>query len=331
MCVYIGNAEEEDIAVKRWNDYKQQYGKNYSLVEDVMRSNLFFSTLRRTVDHNAKTPLTKGFRRGINHLADWTREEYIELSGSRVNESPNWRILDSCEGRLCGRQTPDSLDWRNNWGIVGPVKDQKRCGSGWAFATTGLLEGQEHTNSTGGVVPLSEQNIIDCNGQGLGCHRGGIMDGLVFVMMEGGIETEASYPYKSGDGKDDFECSFESQKAFITTMHIKEPVGIKAGDEKLLKEMVAAYGPVAVVIDASLDSFREYKSGVYFDPECTQQVNHAMLVVGYGTSESGEDYWIVKNSWGEDWGMSGYVLMARNKDNHCGIASLGTVVFLEQP
>lgn len=79
-----------------------------------------------------------------------------------------------------------------------------------------------------------------------------------------------------------------------------------------------------MAIDAGQDSFQFYSDGVYYEPNCEsapEKMNHAVLIVGYGTEDNGFDYWIVKNTYGSDWGQGGYIKMARNLNNHCGIAN----------
>nr|CAD7420630.1 unnamed protein product [Timema poppensis] len=90
-----------------------------------------------------------------------------------------------------------------------------------------------------------------------------------------------------------------------------------------MKEAVATIGPLAIAFDASQDSFDFYDGGIYNEEACTNDpynLDHAMLVVGYGT-ENGQDYWLIKNSWGLDWGIDGYMTIVRNSDNQCGVAS----------
>lgn len=97
-------------------------------------------------------------------------------------------------------------------------------------------------------------------------------------------------------------------------------------------ETVATFGPVSVGIDVSAE-FLRYSQGVYYDPDWSpwspRYTNHAMLVVGYGTDSKAGDYWIVKNSWGENWGDNGYILIARNRSNDCGIARLARIPVLD--
>ena len=97
---------------------------------------------------------------------------------------------------------------------------------------------------------------------------------------------------------------------------------VSRGSEAALQEAVANIGPVAVTVDASQFSFQLYTGGIYDPPNCSDfNLDHGMLVVGYGSNQDGKDYWIVKNSWGVSWGQNGYILMARNEGNKCGIAS----------
>lgn len=137
-----------------------------------------------------------------------------------------------------------------------------------------------------------------------------------YIKENHGIDTEASYPYRADDEK----CHYKPKNSGATDLGF---VDVESGNEDKLKAAVATIGPIAVAIDASHESFQLYSDGVYYEPECSsEELDHGVLVVGYGTDEdTNQDYWLVKNSWGESWGNKGYIKMARNKDNHCGIAT----------
>lgn len=210
---------------------------------------------------------------------------------------------------------PHHVDWREK-GAVTAVKDQGHCGSCWAFSAVGALEGQ-HFRKTGALVSLSEQNLVDCSKKygNNGCN-GGMMDNAFrYVKSNKGIDTEISYPY---EGIED-SCHFNPKNVGATDSGY---VNLPSGNEEKLMNAVATMGPVSVAIDASQESFQFYAEGTYVEPQCDSvSLDHGVLVVGYGTDEQGQDYWLVKNSWGTSWGDKGYIKMARNMDNQCGIAT----------
>ncbi|XP_072396219.1 cathepsin K-like isoform X2 [Diabrotica undecimpunctata] len=123
--------------------------------------------------------------------------------------------------------------------------------------------------------------------------------------------SEDNYPTNS-----DNTCKYNASKV---AAKINSFAYIKRDDELELQKAVALRGPVSVIINVT-PNFQFYVSGVFDDDNCNpDQLNHSALVVGYGIS-NGQYYWIVKNSWGTSWGMNGYILMSRNKNNQCGIS-----------
>ncbi|XP_067004569.2 procathepsin L isoform X2 [Anabrus simplex] len=180
---------------------------------------------------------------------------------------------------------------------------------------TGAIESHRFLK-TGRLVPLSVQNLIDCSkAYGTqGCRGGWMDDAFRYVQANGGIDTEESYPY---EGKESY-CRYNAKYSGGT---IKGFVDIEVGNEVQLQNAVGNVGPVAVVFDASLASLQFYSTGIYYETSCrNNNPVHAVLVIGYG-SECGSDYWLVKNSWAATWGDGGYFKIARNRNNHCGIAS----------
>jgi cathepsin L len=273
--------------------------------------------------HNKEVP----YKLDLNKYADMLHSEFVQtLNGfnrTRSSEGLNsvYRSFKKVEEGItfiepANVDVPASVDWREK-GAVTPVKDQGHCGSCWSFSATGALEGQ-HFRKTKKLVSLSEQNLVDCSSSygNNGCN-GGLMDNAFqYIKDNGGIDTEQSYPYEAIDDS----CHFQKKDVGATD---KGFVDIPTGDEDALKKAIATIGPVSVAIDASHESFQFYSDGVYFEPQCdSQQLDHGVLAVGYGTDEAtGQDYWIVKNSWGTSWGDKGFIKMARNKDNHCGVAT----------
>jgi len=276
----------------------------------------FLTAQQLVTQHNAAfVNGQRSFELEMNHLADLPSHEFRARNGYRRLRGDRRRLISSRFLTPMNFHSPDRVDWRDQ-GYVTPVKNQGACGSCWAFSSTGALEGQ-HMRRIGRLVSLSEQNLVDCSRAfgNNGC-SGGLMDfAFEYVKNNTGVDTESSYPYKAMDGK----CKFTRQNVGAKDTGF---VDVVEGDEEALKDAVASQGPVSIAIDASHSSFQLYKRGVYYEPECSSEnLDHGVLIVGYGTDPDHGDYWIVKNSWGPLWGEEGYIRMARNKHNHCGVAS----------
>jgi cathepsin H len=301
----------EDAAGMRalFNAWRRARGKNYATaLEAELRADVFSANARLVATHNARDDVS--FTMELNDFADLSWDEFQRwYLGSPQNCSATSRKPNT----LTYSAVPDAKDWRED-GAVSPVKNQGQCGSCWAFSSTGCLE--SHVKLTHGtMVLLSEQNLLDCADafDTHGCNGGLPSHAFEYVHFNGGIDTEASYPYDAVAGK----CKFN---AYHVGAQVESVVNITARDETELKGAVGSVGPVSVAFQVVSD-FRFYKSGVYASSECKdgeQDVNHAVLAVGYGV-EDGTKHWIVKNSWGDAWGQRGFFQIARD-ENMCGIA-----------
>jgi cathepsin L len=210
---------------------------------------------------------------------------------------------------------PDSFDWRDS-GVVQVVKDQGSCASSWAFAATGAAECAFAIFWGGPLVNLSEQNLIDCTMNCAGCEGGNTTKAYdrVIDLQNRNFTTEDSYPYV-GTYQDCYWGPAIAGGAWLDGYIV--PWGFEDG----LRGVIQEYGPIACSIDASHVSFQLYSGGVYDEPGCSTDIlNHVVVNVGWG-SDSGNDFWICKNSFGTAWGEQGYIRMSRNKDNQCGINS----------
>lgn len=315
---------ERDFAEHLFNGFKKTHGKVYVGTEHDLRFQIFQKNLDIIEKHNSEYTLgMHTYRLGINQFADHTFSEFkAKYLGTRVSYKQNTtQSLTTFKSLPPGITLPNEIDWRKHH-VVTPVKNQEQCGSCWAFSTTGSLEGA-HARLTGKLVSLSEQQLVDCSATygNNGCN-GGLMDNAFeYILKNGGLDTEESYPYHA----DQERCHFSTKNIGSLCSGF---IDIPQGDEKSLKEAVATAGPVSIAIDVTEDKFMLYKDGVFVDDECGNEpntLNHGVLIVGYGSEtvfgHKHKDYWIVKNSWSTQWGEDGYIRMARNKNNMCGVAT----------
>jgi len=307
----------EKIMDLEWKHFQVNHGKVYrTATEEKYRRKIFIENSFIIAQQNLKYSMGQSsFKMAMNKFGDLLPHE-LPGFGNRYHGRPLISRGLPLEIKTVG-DIPAAFDWRDK-GVVTVVKDQKHCGSCWAFSAVGALESQlfihNKTNSDA-PVRLSEQNLVDCDDSNGGC-EGGFMDKAYdFIKTNGGIDTEESYTYTGN--KDD--CSYKPENSGGS---VEGYVVVPSGDEMALTAAIFEMGPIAVAIDANHTSFQLYKEGVIDEPDCSTTIlGHAALAVGFGTTDDGVDFYIVKNSWGEGWGENGYMRMRRNNDNQCGIAT----------
>uniref|UniRef100_I1QRD0 Cysteine proteinase n=1 Tax=Oryza glaberrima TaxID=4538 RepID=I1QRD0_ORYGL len=307
---------------ERWRSVYSSSSSSGDLAEKVSRFEVFKKNARYIHDFNKKEGNT--YKLGLNKFADLTLEEFTAKytgakpgtagsSGARASIKP----LEPVAG-----DAPPTWDWREH-GAVTRVKDQGQCGSCWAFSVVGAVEGN-NAIMTGNLLTLSEQQVLDCSGAG-DCNGGYTYYAFDYAVSNGITLDQCYSPppdpyfyYPKYEAAQD-TCRFDPNKAPI--VKIDSHSFVNPNDEEALKQAVYSYGPVSVLIEASND-FMYYQGGV-FTGACGTALNHAVLLVGYGVTEDGTLYWIVKNSWSTEWGENGYVRMIRNipaPEGICGIA-----------
>jgi len=242
-----------------------------------------------------------------NPISSLPREERVKMLGLLPPDSKVAEMPLKTFSAPAGIVLPSSVDWRNNGGnFVSPVKNQGACGSCWAFATTAALESKAmiSLNTPGKPPNLSEQIVLSCSGAG-SCD-GGYIDQASTFLASTGTNKELYYPYKAADGyclKASFNWTY---RPYMFSGWSSVPQDLSA-----LKSAIYSNGPVVVAMAVYTD-FYYYGDGVYQATWGYFEGYHAILAVGYKDNPEfpGGGYFIVKNSWGTTWGISGYFKIA---------------------
>jgi len=292
-------------------NFQSKFRKIYQNIEELnTRFSIFRENVKIIHQHNLET--TQNFTMGINQFTDLTADEFKKTYVNGINVNYFKKSCKSFTG-TSSISLPDSLDWRTQ-NAVTPVKDQGQCGSCWSFSATGAMEGAWAIKN-GVLESLSEQQLIDCSKKygDLGCN-GGLMDNAFEYVIDNGICQESDYAYTAAGG---------SCKQCSVVVSISNCADVAANNQVVLKEAVAT-GPVSIAIEADTRYFQSYSSGVLTGSTCGTNLDHGVLIVGYGT-EGDIPYWLVKNSWGESWGEDGYVKIERSSSTNdagtCGVAA----------
>jgi C1A family cysteine protease len=303
-----------------FEEWKKDFGKTYTSLEDeAIHYMTFLENLQMITSVNAQH---LSYRLRLNQFGDLNSEQFKLYvhghTGSCLKRDGRERDLLHVEEPKNPGANPTSIDWRNNNGknYVTPVKNQGQCGSCWAFSATGSTECQSAIAGKP-LTSLSEQQLVDCSRAygNDGCNGGLMDDAFKYIHAEGGLCSETEYPYRGVDG---------SCKASTCGTKYDPITGYKdvTKDSESSLETAAAAGCVSVAIEADQSAFQFYSSGI-LNGNCGTNMDHGVLVVGYGT-QSGQEYWWVKNSWGTSWGEKGYCQMCKDcgkngNKGECGI------------
>jgi len=302
-----------------FKEFKSLHNKVYeSLEEENLRKVVFRENLNKIRKHNARRMVSWTMK--VTEFADLTEEEFRDRMLGGYVKTPSSQS-PSRASKVSVADLPESVDWRDQ-GVITDVKNQGSCGSCWAFATVEQIESYVALNNV--TVPqLSTQEVTTCTPNTLSCGGTGGCKGSIpqlgfnYVQLFG-LTTEKEYPYWSGVTGMTGRCKYDLEG--------RAPVAIVSGfdtlprnDIGIVMEHLANVGPLAIAGDASPWQF--YGHGVF--DSCSYdsniELNHAIQLVGYGTDPSLGDYWLVRNSWGSNWGEHGYIRLKRESELTCGL------------
>jgi len=332
----VDRTQTEEEYWRMWSQFKtyRHGGEFLTQQEHNSRFEIFKDNVDTITRHNEKG---LSWHMGVTKFADMTKEEFGDYISTDCKPSfKAMRAKNKVEKMLKERENPGAKDapWKNptsiDWdlsGYVTPVKNQGGCGSCWAFSTTGGLESRfAIANGQSELRQLSEEELVECADSygNAGCNGGLMSFGIEYARDNNGLALETEYTYTSAGGTRG-SCTASSYT------HYDHPEGYSmvTADSTNALETAVAEGPVSIAIEADQSSFQFYAGGV-LTGDCGDSLDHGVLVVGYGT-DNGDDYWKVKNSWGETWGESGYIRLCKNCGKNSGAGQCGILASAVYP
>jgi len=308
----------EDDLYGQFQTWAYRYGKTYTTNgEALLRFQNFKNSLARVNTNNAYTKSRgSGATFGLNKFSDLSPDEFAErvLMKPFTPVSAEIKEKNILTPRIGG---PTTFDWRDH-GAVTAVKDQGQCGSCWAFSVTENVESvwilsKGLTNTT--LPPLAPQQIVDCDTSDAGCDGGNPPTAYDYIISAGGLDGEKDYPYTAQDGT----CSFKASAVVAKISNFKYAT---SGDEDTMKDNLVSWAPLSICVDARY--WQDYAGGIMAEWQCdwVVELDHCVQAVGYDLT-AGTPFWIVRNSWGTDWGEAGYIRLQYGS-NTCGLTDEST-------
>jgi len=312
-----------DPSYPAFQAWMQTYEKVYSTDEESFTRFANFKNSLDIIAANNKMvdASSAGALYSLNKFSDLSAEEFKTqyLMPDFLPTPEDQRVYLDAKTNV---GAPEMFDWRSKSKVTA-IKNQGQCGSCWAFSATENIESvwmikKDLTNHT--MAPLAPQQIVDCDRVDGGCNGGDTPTAYKYVISAGGIETEKEYPYHAVDGS----CKFEKSKVYSHITGFK--YATKQHDEKTMMDNTYAESPLSICVDA--EKWQYYTSGIMTAAQCAKRVSldHCVQIIGYDHSHS-PPYWIVRNSWGADWGERGLILLEYGQ-NTCGVTDEATTAVI---